>query len=529
MHIRNFSPWLIALAALLSACTGMFESGSDHRADWNLAPVTAANSDADDLAPVPSSRGLYFTSNREVDDTELDRLYLLPYDATAGRGVRGVRGSAADIKAGAVAFVPGSESAVLYVECYRDDGIGDCDLIEGRFSADGLAIERTKVMQGPLNDVEWDHHPALSGDGKTLVFASERFGGIGGSDLWMSRLGSGGWSAPVNLGEEVNTAGNEITPFLSPEGSTLYFSSDGLPGMGGFDIYASTMQDGKWSAPKPIGRPFNSGDDDIFFHGDITADTVYFSSNRGGGTGGFDIWRAARKVVPPPPPPPPPVPKEKSLVLRVQAKNAFTMQNIPAAVDIISTSDERLLSEGRGTAEARLDLRKWYTAKGQYAGYEEKVASLRFDDAGKVTRMAKDEGERVVITHDLLMIPVLESERKIYAFTVEFDFNLFNIRPEEERKLDSAVVLLTKYPQSTVVFSGHTDSMGTVNYNIKLGYNRAKEVSSYVQDWLFQKGVKLRNEVEIRTYGEGEPIAPNSTDEGRQRNRRVEIAIVRNQ
>jgi len=90
-------------------------------------------------------------------------------------------------------------------------------------------------------------------------------------------------------------------------------------------------------------------------------------------------------------------------------------------------------------------------------------------------------------------------------------------------------VLLAQFPNSTVVISGHTDSVGTVIYNIKLGYSRAKEVSRYVHDWLYQKDVRLRNEMEIRTYGEAEPIAPNSTDEGRQRNRRVEIAIVRNQ
>ncbi|MBE0644777.1 MAG: OmpA family protein [Bacteroidetes bacterium] len=217
------------------------------------------------------------------------------------------------------------------------------------------------------------------------------------------------------------------------------------------------------------------------------------------------------------------------MVLRVHAKNAYTKQDIPAIVSIFSTADDRLLAEGNREAEIRLDLQKWYTATGELSGYENKVASLRFDTADEVTKMAKDEGERMVITHDLLMIPIFEDERKIYAFTVEFDFNLFNIRPEEERKLDSAVVLLTQFPNSTVVVSGHTDSVGTVIYNIKLGYSRAKEVSRYVQDWLYQKGVKLQNEMEIRTYGEAEPVASNSTDEGRQKNRRVEIAIVRNQ
>ncbi len=156
------------------------------------------------------------------------------------------------------------------------------------------------------------------------------------------------------------------------------------------------------------------------------------------------------------------------------------------------------------------------------------VDTVHFYSVDAITKLSHDEGNRMVITHDLLMLPREEETRKIFAFTVEFDFNLSNIRPEEERKLDSVVILLTKFPNSTVVFSGHTDSVGTVMYNIKLGYSRAKEVSSYVEDWLFQKGVTLRNPAEHRTYGEAEPVAPNSTEEGRQRNRRVEIAIIRN-
>jgi len=216
-------------------------------------------------------------------------------------------------------------------------------------------------------------------------------------------------------------------------------------------------------------------------------------------------------------------------VLRVQAKNAYTMQPIAAGVSISAAENDWTLSEGRGSAETPLDLRKEYTVTGELAGFISAVETLRFRDADEVTRQSRDEGERMVITHDLLLVPVTEAERKIYAFTVEFDFNLFNIRPEEERKLDSVVILLAQFPNSTVVISGHTDSVGTVIYNIKLGYSRAKEVSRYVHDWLYQKDVRLRNEMEIRTYGEAEPIAPNSTDEGRQRNRRVEIAIVRNQ
>ena len=527
MRIRIASllrPIIPVLLLALPSCTSLYETGGDLRADWSAGPVTEANSGADELAPLPASQGLYFTSNREMDNEEMDRLYLLPHDAASRSDVRRVNTGHDGIKAGAMAFLPGA-SSVLFVECYREDGTGDCDLVEGRLSDDGFAITDSRVLAGGVNDVEWDHHPSLSGDGRTLVFSSERYGGRGGSDLWMSTRDGEGWTPAVNLGERINTSGNEITPFLSPDGETLYFSSDTHAGRGGFDIFVSRLAAGKWSEPEPLGLPFNSSDDDLFFSGSLEGMTAYFASNRPGGRGGFDIYRADRKVAPPPPPPPP---KEKPLVLRVRAKNAYTMKDIPAFVGITLHASEQLLAEGRGTAETRCDLSAVYSITGEMPGFLSALETVRFADAAEATKLSHDEGERMVIEHNLLLVPVTEDERKIYAFTVEFDFNLFNIRPEEERKLDSVVVLLSEYPNSTVVFSGHTDSVGTVIYNIKLGYNRAKEVSAYVSDWLGNKGVKLRNPVEVRTYGEAEPVASNSTDEGRQRNRRVEIAIVRN-
>ncbi|MBE0645657.1 MAG: PD40 domain-containing protein, partial [Bacteroidetes bacterium] len=300
--MRLFIPTLLLLALAVTACTSMYETGSDSRTEWKLVPVDGANSSADELAPVPSSHGLYFTSNREVGGDELDRLYLLPFGATTSADVKRVRSSTEDIKAGAMALRAGRDAALFYVECYRADGIGDCDLVEGHLSTDGLSVAQTTVLPAPLNDVEWDHHPTLSRDGKVLVFASERFGGHGGSDLWMSKAGGGGWETPVNLGSQINTSGNEITPCLSPDGQELYFASDALPGRGGFDIFVTKLAAGKWSTPEPLGMPFNSGDDDIFFNGTVSSDTIYFASNRDGGKGGFDLYRAARKVAPPPPP-----------------------------------------------------------------------------------------------------------------------------------------------------------------------------------------------------------------------------------
>ncbi|MDT8323441.1 MAG: OmpA family protein [Bacteroidota bacterium] len=535
--MQRFLPYSFLIAAIMFtvSCTSIYESGSDMSADWLLRPVDAANGAADEVAPVPTQGGLYFTSNREVDGDDRDRLYFLA--AGAGKADM-LRGSSGEVKRGALLCFPDGDARVLFTECYREDAVGDCDLVEGRIGSDPTVISDVRLLPEGLNDVEWDHHPAMSGDGgagSVLVFASERFGGEGGSDLWMSLRGAKGWGTPSKLGSAINTGGNEISPWLSPDGRELYFSSDAHPGRGGFDIYrarlpeGSTPASGAWTAPEPLGAPVNSDEDDLFFAGSLAADTVYFSSNRDGGAGGFDIYRCVRRSsIRKDPPPPPPAEKEKPLVLRVRAVNAYTLESVNAVISVTPAGSDLMLAEGTDAVELPLDVDSRYDITAMRAGYLDAVEEYYAGGDAAVMRKARDEGERMVIEHSVVLTPVAEEERKIYSFTVEFDFNLSNIRPEEEKKLDSAAVLLGKYPQSTVVVSGHTDSVGTVAYNIKLGYRRAREVSAYVQTWLERRNVRLLNDMEIRTFGESEPLAPNRTEEGRQRNRRVEIAIVRN-
>lgn len=513
---------LAALVMIIGGCASIYEVGQDLTAQYQVTPVEGANTVADDLAPVASPAGLYITSNLSMGGEEGDRLYLLPHDAVSNAEREQVIVEGSSAKCGAPVLL--ADGSVIFAQCYRADGVGDCDLLRGMFSADGRMVSDVQVLPEPLNDVEWDQHPTLSADGRTLVFASERFGGRGGSDLWWSTQRDGEWTAPFNMGEVLNTSGNEISPFLSSGGDTLYFASDTHPGMGGFDLYRSILDESGWTVPEPLGRPLNSNANDIFYFATAGSDTSYLASDRVGGKGGFDVYRVTTWVEPPPPPPV----KEKRLVLRVTAKNAYTLKQIPAALSITFEGEQLQIGAGTKEVEVPLEMGRVYSLTAMHPGYQNAVESIRSGTEEDFNRTAVDEGNTLVLMHEIHMVPIVEEERKIYAFTVEFDFNLFNIRPEEERKLDSAAVLLERYPYSTVVISGHTDSVGTVTYNIKLGYNRASEVSDYVSTWLRRKRVTLRNDIEIRTYGESEPIAPNRTDEGRQRNRRVEIAIVRN-
>ncbi|MCZ7555289.1 MAG: OmpA family protein [Bacteroidia bacterium] len=515
-------PLICVVALLLASCGGAREAVLETGSRFTVHPVTEANTAVDELAPVITRNGLYFVSDRAVADDEQHRMYLLPEGSTTSSDVVALRVEGGGDRAGAMHI---SNASLLFGQCYRQGGLGDCDLYEGRLSGDGRVITDVRLLPPPVNDIEWDHHPVVRPDGKMLVFASERIRGLGGSDLYMSMKGQDGWMAPVSLGEVINTRGNEITPSFSADGKFLYFASDSRNGYGGFDLYASEYDGKNWKRPKLLPPPFNSEDDDLFLCGGPEADASYVASNRDGGRGGYDLYRIERVAVALPPPPP----EARPIVLRVKSVNAFTREAIPANITIADAGSDAPLAAGAGKVDVAVGERRKFSVTASHSGFmngfEEVVLSVRDGVAAGALR----EGGSDVVERILALTPVTEDERKIFAFTVEFDFDLSDIRPEEEEKLDSAAVLLALYPNSTVVFSGHTDSLGTDVYNIKLGYNRASEVSRYVATYLRGKNVILRNPMEIRTYGETQPIASNATDEGRQRNRRVEIAIIRNE
>jgi outer membrane protein OmpA-like peptidoglycan-associated protein len=276
-----------------------------------------------------------------------------------------------------------------------------------------------------------------------------------------------------------------------------------------------------------VGRPINSPDDDIFFAATHSRDTMMVASDRGGTLGGFDIFEIIREPEPPPPP------RTEPLIVQVTVRNAFTREPVDAVVTIAAaTTDREEEDTASGAVPDELTRRagKDGTVRQEIAPLREYTVSAThpgFLNAADTFFYPK--GEHGLRERQLLLTPFTEEEQRIYAFTVEFDFDFFNIRPEERKHLDSVVVLLTQFPVSTVVVSGHTDSVGNDAYNMALGYNRAREVSEYVARYLAERSVRLRKPIEVRTYGESQPVAPNETEEGRQRNRRVEIALIRHE
>ena len=179
---------------------------------------------------------------------------------------------------------------MYFTGCDFPAGFGSCDLYVSR--REGSGWQEPVNLGVSINGRGWDSQPAISADGRRLFFASKRKGGKGGSDIWMSvRLPDGRWSPPVNLGDSINTSGNEMSPFLHPDGQTLYFSSTGHNNLGGADLFLSRKDEpGRWSGAKNIGYPLNSRFDEINIFISLDGSQAWISSNKEGGAGGFDIY-----------------------------------------------------------------------------------------------------------------------------------------------------------------------------------------------------------------------------------------------
>ncbi|KWW30177.1 MAG: OmpA/MotB domain-containing protein [bacterium P3] len=179
---------------------------------------------------------------------------------------------------------------MIFTACGRRDGAGRCDLYQSVWHSDRWGKPRN--MGPAINTGNWESQPSLSADGQTLFFVSDRPGGYGGTDIWMSRRVDGEWGTPVNLGPVINTAGHEAGPFIHYDGRTLYFSSTGHPGMGGSDLFVSRLQDdGSWSEPENLGYPVNTEGDESRLVVSADGRTAYFASDQLGGYGKNDIYR----------------------------------------------------------------------------------------------------------------------------------------------------------------------------------------------------------------------------------------------
>ncbi|MFC4210812.1 OmpA family protein [Pedobacter lithocola] len=396
---------------------------------------------------------------------------------------------------------------LFFTGCNRPDGLGRCDIYVSH--REGKDWGEPYNVGKPVNSEYWESQPAISPDGRTLYFISNRPGGSGGYDIWKSTITDDAkWGAAVNLGSEINTVNDENTPFLHVDGKTLYFSSDGWPGFGNKDIYFSRMDDaGKFQKPVNLGFPINSFENESGLV--VSADGKFgmFSSNLKDGFGGQDIYsfgipEAAK-------------PMKVSYVKGI-VKDKDSKKTIESNVQVIDlktnkTAFDDYTDPETGQFLAVMPIGSNYLFNVNAEGYL--FYSENFElKAGDINKPYQIE----------VYIEKIKQGGNVTLKNIFFDTNKYNLLPASIRELDLLINFLQQNETVNIEIQGHTDNVGDDKLNEKLSFNRANAVYDYL----------LKNEIDAKRlnfkgFGASKPIADNKTETGRKNNRRTSFLITK--
>lgn len=390
--------------------------------------------------------------------------------------------------------------------CGWPDGFGSCDIYVSDIENGYWTQPRN--LGNHINTARWESQPSVSADGSELYFASQRRGGYGGSDLWMSRKQEdGSWSRPENLGENINTTGNEMAPFIHPDGQTLYFSSNGHIGLGGSDLFMSRRdKSGQWQQPVNLGYPINTSEDEINIIINTAGDKAYMSARREEGHGGFDIYvfdlPAAFRPV-------------SVSWLHAMVRDKHSAKPLEADYTLIDLATSETVQTGRsilpeGSFLASLPSGKDYALHIHKPGYLFYSEHFMLIDAGK--------SRPYVIRADLQ--PIEEGSVTVLR-NVFFDSDEARLKPESFTELKRLAGFLQNNPGLTVELAGHTDSTGHETHNVALSLQRAESVREFLLEQAIPEW-----QISVRGYGSAKPVADNRTEAGRALNRRTEMRIT---
>ena len=413
--------------------------------------------------------------------------------------------------------ISGDGKTLVFASCDRPKAIGNCDLYISRRTGNNWSAPTN--LGTNVNSTEWDSQPSLSADGRTLYFTSTRRGGQGQEDIYITTLQpDGNWSPAQNLGTPVNTAGKDMAPFIHASGTTLYYVTDGLIGMGGLDVFrCEKTPAGTWSIPRNLGYPLNTFENEASLF--ITSDNQrgFCSRSRAsqepaGGSRlvrerpvelfGFAVPASVKA-------------RETSTYTQGRVFDANTKKPLKAEVklydldtDVLTqfvTSDPEygdytvVLNEGHHYA--------MYAAADKYL-----LKSLSFDYS--------DQHTFNPLALDIYLEPV-RSGRSVVLNNLFFDTNKYDLKPQSRTELNRLIEFLRQYRDVQIEVSGYTDNVGTPESNLQLSQRRAQSVVEYLSG----HGIFVTR-LRSKGYGEGHALAANDTEAHRQMNRRIELRIL---
>lgn len=391
---------------------------------------------------------------------------------------------------------------LFFTSCDRPNGVGSCDLYLAARRGDYWVNPRN--LGAALNSPAWESQPSFSSDGRTLYFVSNRRGGKGGKDIWVSKIGDDGrWSKPKSV--SINTNGNEESPFIHPDGHTFYFASDGLPGMGMRDLYfVKVDDDGNFGEPKNLGYPINSGLDEVSLSVSADGKTAYYASEMEGGFGKWDLYKfnLPEKVQPEP------VTYSKGKVYDAESNEPLRVKFEIIDVETGKRVIESYSDPETGEFLVTVPLNKDYALNASKKGYLFYSESFSVKGGGKA------------YAFNVGMKPMKEGQSVVLK-NIFFETDKYDLKPTSQAELNKLVDLLNENPEMKIEIGGHTDNVGSKDYNQKLSENRAKSVFEY----LIQKGI-TKERLSYKGYNFEQPVTTNDTPEGRAQNRRTEFKVI---
>lgn len=394
---------------------------------------------------------------------------------------------------------------LLFAADLGQQGFGSFDIYISYWTPKGWS--EPENLGANINSEAWESAPSLSPDKKALYFVSTKPGGQGGSDIWVSFRTNKGWTKAMNMGPEINTAGDEQAPFIHADNQTLYFTSNGLQGYGGNDLFLTKKVPGKgtWSTPLNLGYPINTVDNEGSLFVSADGITAYYSSDRSDSRGGLDLYKFELR---------PDIRPLKTLYVQGTVYDAKTKKGIPSSVELIDNSNNvtvtKVQTDETGFYFITLPVGKDYTFTVNRQGY------LFYS---KLYELASKQADSTY-KNDIPLQPI-EVNVTTRLNNIQFETNSFKLLPVSLIELDKLLQLLNENPALKIEISGHTDNTGSAADNLKLSQNRAKAVV----DYLVSKGVDAKR-LTWKGYGATKPIADNKTEEGKARNRRTEFTIM---
>ena len=491
---------------------------------FTVKPVEGFNSKYSEFGPIKHDGKVYYTSARSGkskkygwnEEPYLD-IYSSDYDEASGAlsGEIVLEGKVNTNKnEGTVSFSPDGKTMYFSGESLdRDAG-----LFGKKFKKDDSGKSTINLYSATLVEGEWgnvttlpfngDNHntggPAVSTDGKRLYFNSDMEGTIGASDLWYATInGDGTYGDPVNLGNEINTEGSEMFPYVSSE-NVLYFASNGRPGLGMLDVFASKMTGDSFGSVRNLGAPINSGNDDFSYTVDEESKKGFFASNRDGGAGSDDIY-TFDQIIP-----------VCDVTLNVKIVDSKTGAAIAETSVVIYDENNNKVatktSDSNGYVQFKYECNQTFKVEANKELYSNNTIEIaKTDDAEVSKEIALNE---IIVDNKVVLNPIF------------FELDKHNITAQGASELDKLVEVMTTYPKMIIRAESHTDSRASDSYNMALSSRRAKSTAQYV----ISKGIAADR---ITGVGMGETQLINEcsngvkcSEEAHQANRRSEFIIV---